>query len=216
MGKQRSLVLKNREICRTLGKISRRSHVARFVPRGSAIFLVLFIAWLSSPSVDRSCHASIRPYLDLGVATDSAGPDQSAAQSDRQEEHGISRKAEEVVRLFGFPITNSMIVTWAAVALALIVWARMATRKYEIGADGRAKFMGMGGRRLAEFSGGNYWPSVGGSNLLVFCDHSHFHRCYKLGEPYFPAWAQSVGAIGRLTGSRLTNHCFAAVMPTLI
>jgi len=127
MGKQRSLVLKNREICRTLGKISRRSHVARFVPRGSAIFLVLFIAWLSSPSVDRSCHASIRPYLDLGVATDSAGPDQSAAQSDRQEEHGISRKAEEVVRLFGFPITNSMIVTWA-VALALIVWARMATR----------------------------------------------------------------------------------------
>jgi len=150
------------------------------------------------------------------VATDSAGPDQSAAQSDRQEEHGISRKAEEVVRLFGFPITNSMIVTWAAVALALIVWARMATRKYEIGADGRAKFMGMGGRRLAEFSGGNYWPSVGGSNLLVFCDHFHFHRCYKLGEPYFPAWAQSVGAIGRLTGSRLTNHCFAAVMPTLI
>ena len=85
------------------------------------------------------------------MATDSAGPDQSAAQSDRQEEHGISRKAEEVVRLFGFPITNSMIVTWA-VALALIVWARMATRKYEIGADGRAKFMGMGSRRLAEFS----------------------------------------------------------------
>ena len=86
------------------------------------------------------------------MATDSAGPDQSAAQSDRQEEHGISRKPEGVIRLFGFPITNSMIVTWAAVALALIVWARMATRKYEIGADGRAKFMGMVGRRLAEFS----------------------------------------------------------------
>ena len=42
--------------------------------------------------------------------------------------HGLSQKALEVARPFGFPITNSMIVTWI-VAAGLIVFARRATRK---------------------------------------------------------------------------------------
>jgi F-type H+-transporting ATPase subunit a len=42
-------------------------------------------------------------------------------------EHGLSQKALEVARPFGFPITNSMVVTWI-VALGLIVFARIATR----------------------------------------------------------------------------------------
>ena len=88
------------------------------------MFPVLFIAGLLSPGVS---HASVRTDLALAVATYPASPDNSTAQSDKQEEHGISRKPEEVVRISGFPITNSMIVTWA-VSLVLIVWARMATR----------------------------------------------------------------------------------------
>ena len=42
--------------------------------------------------------------------------------------HGLSQKAVELGRPFGFPITNSMVVTWI-VALALIVFAQVATRK---------------------------------------------------------------------------------------
>jgi F-type H+-transporting ATPase subunit a len=42
-------------------------------------------------------------------------------------EHALSAKPLEIVRLFGFPITNSMIVTWLA-ALCLIVFAQRATR----------------------------------------------------------------------------------------
>jgi F-type H+-transporting ATPase subunit a len=41
--------------------------------------------------------------------------------------HGLSQKAVEIGRPFGFPITNSMVVTWA-VALGLILFARVATR----------------------------------------------------------------------------------------
>jgi F-type H+-transporting ATPase subunit a len=41
-------------------------------------------------------------------------------------EHGLSQAAVEIVRPFGFPITNSMVVTWV-VALGLIVFARIAT-----------------------------------------------------------------------------------------
>lgn len=42
-------------------------------------------------------------------------------------EHGLSQKAVEIARPFGFPITNSMLVTWI-VAVGLIVFAQLATR----------------------------------------------------------------------------------------
>ena len=38
-----------------------------------------------------------------------AGVTLAAAQG---EEHGLSQKAVEIARPFGFPITNSMVVTW--------------------------------------------------------------------------------------------------------
>jgi F-type H+-transporting ATPase subunit a len=44
------------------------------------------------------------------------------------EEHGLPQMAVEIARPFGFPITNSMVVTWI-VAAGLIVFARLATRK---------------------------------------------------------------------------------------
>src|SRR5438477_3999610 len=42
-------------------------------------------------------------------------------------EHGLSQKAVEIARPLGFPITNSMVVTWI-VAVGLIVFAQSATR----------------------------------------------------------------------------------------
>src|SRR5207247_10511106 len=42
-------------------------------------------------------------------------------------EHGLSQKAVEIARPLGFPITNSMVVTWI-VAVGLIVFAQSAKR----------------------------------------------------------------------------------------
>ena len=42
--------------------------------------------------------------------------------------HGLSQKAVEIGRPFGFPVTNSMVVTWI-VALGLLLVARIATRR---------------------------------------------------------------------------------------
>ena len=50
-------------------------------------------------------------------------------------EHGLSQKAVEIARPFGFPITNSMVVTWA-VAVGLILFAQMATRTMKRVPDG--------------------------------------------------------------------------------
>jgi F-type H+-transporting ATPase subunit a len=41
-------------------------------------------------------------------------------------DHALSQKAVEIAQPFGFPITNSMVVTWI-VALGLLVFARRAT-----------------------------------------------------------------------------------------
>jgi F-type H+-transporting ATPase subunit a len=46
------------------------------------------------------------------------------------QEHGLSQKAVEIARPLGFPITNSMVVTWI-VAVGLILFARAATRSMD-------------------------------------------------------------------------------------
>jgi F-type H+-transporting ATPase subunit a len=55
------------------------------------------------------------------------------------EEHGLSQKALEIARPFGFPVTNSMIVTWI-VALGLIVFAQVATREMKQVPEGAQNF----------------------------------------------------------------------------
>jgi len=56
------------------------------------------------------------------------------------EEHGLSQKAVEIARPFGFPITNSMVVTWF-VAVLLVVFAQMATRTMQQVPHGAQNFL---------------------------------------------------------------------------
>jgi F-type H+-transporting ATPase subunit a len=56
-----------------------------------------------------------------------------------QEEHGPSQKAVEIARPFGFPITNSMAVSWI-VALGLIIFAQLATRHMKPVPEGAQNF----------------------------------------------------------------------------
>src|SRR5580704_13784138 len=50
-------------------------------------------------------------------------------------EHGLTQHAVEIARPLGFPITNSMLVTWI-VAIGLIVFTRIATRNMKRVPDG--------------------------------------------------------------------------------
>jgi F-type H+-transporting ATPase subunit a len=52
----------------------------------------------------------------------------------------LPRSAVEIARPLGFPITNSMIVSWV-VALGLIVFAQLATRKMKLVPDGAQNFL---------------------------------------------------------------------------
>ncbi len=68
----------------------------------------------------------------LGALAFAAGPG--------NEEHGLTQHAVEIGRPFGFPITNSMVVTWI-VAAGLIVFARVATRHMKQVPDGAQNFL---------------------------------------------------------------------------
>src|SRR4030095_15150893 len=57
-----------------------------------------------------------------------------------EEEQGLSQKAVEIVRVFGFPITNSMVASWI-VALGLIIFVQIATRKMKQVPDGAQNFL---------------------------------------------------------------------------
>jgi F-type H+-transporting ATPase subunit a len=54
--------------------------------------------------------------------------------------HGLSQSAVEIARPFGFPITNSMLVSWIVAAL-LVVFARLATRRMDHVPDGAQNFL---------------------------------------------------------------------------
>ncbi len=62
------------------------------------------------------------------------------AATPEAEEHGLPQQAVEIARPFGFPITNSMIVTWV-VAIGLIIFARRATRNMKSVPDGAQNFL---------------------------------------------------------------------------
>jgi F-type H+-transporting ATPase subunit a len=55
-------------------------------------------------------------------------------------EHGLSAKAVEIGTVFGFPVTNSMVVSWV-VALCLIIFVRIATRRMDHVPSGAQNFL---------------------------------------------------------------------------
>jgi F-type H+-transporting ATPase subunit a len=84
-------------------------------------------------SIDLTSHMSIRGNRGQGglrLVTPDPG----------SEQQGLSQKAEEVTRILGFPITNSMVVSWL-VALVLIVFAQFATRNMKQVPDGAQNFL---------------------------------------------------------------------------
>jgi F-type H+-transporting ATPase subunit a len=55
-------------------------------------------------------------------------------------EHGLPQKAVEIGRVLGFPITNSMVVTWI-VAIGLIAFAQLSTRRLREVPGGAQNFL---------------------------------------------------------------------------
>ena len=82
----------------------------------------------------------IKPIPILASAVEQAAPSEQPAPSSAPEEHQLSQKAIEIGHVLGFPITNSMLVTWI-VALGLIGFAQIATRRIRMVPSGGQNFL---------------------------------------------------------------------------
>lgn len=89
------------------------------------VLTLLAVVTLASTTLAlaRNRAAASGPAISASTAQDSS----PAESKPEPAEHGLSAKAVEIARPFGFPITNSMLVSWF-VALGLIVFAQAATR----------------------------------------------------------------------------------------
>ena len=92
--------------------------------RRRAVFSLLKILAFISLFATLVGSAETRRLISATLPTQSAHAEPSPTEP---ETHGLPPSAVEVGRLRGFPITNSMVVTWI-VALGLIMFAHFATR----------------------------------------------------------------------------------------
>jgi len=94
-----------------------------------ALFAVLFLSlnadltFAQNEGARTGSAASANTTATYGNAEQGSLP----AAVAETEEHRLPQKAVEIARPFGFPITNSMVVSWI-VAVGLIIFARVATR----------------------------------------------------------------------------------------
>jgi hypothetical protein len=75
-----------------------------------------------------------------GASSDNSDQDGSPATILEEEEHGLPQTADDRTRVFGLPISNSMIVSWI-VAQGLITIARFAMRNMKHVPDRAQNFL---------------------------------------------------------------------------
>jgi F-type H+-transporting ATPase subunit a len=173
-----------------------RSRVAAFLS-----FAIL--ASVAFALTGAAAASSSAPAVGL-VQHDTQGT--AAAANDKPEEHTLSQKAVEIARPFGFPITNSMVVTWV-VALGLIVFARSATRSMNQ--------VPSGGQNLLE------WLIEGLYGLLESVIGAHLvKRTFWFFASIFifilaTNWFGLIPGVGTIGWGHQTSHGFVVTEPLL-
>ena len=105
--------------------------------RTALLFLAVVAVLCAGPLLARAAETRLpaKPSSGGAVTSNDVENGSRTAASPKIKEHGLPQKAVEIARVFGFPITNSMVVTWI-VALGLIVFAQVATRDMKQVPDG--------------------------------------------------------------------------------
>jgi F-type H+-transporting ATPase subunit a len=112
------------------------------MPVGFAVKLNLFaqlaLALLLCSWAGHAFAATPRIHVFAATWT-SAGEGKTASPASEERQEAPSQRALEIARPFGFPITNSIVVSWI-VAIGLIVFAQLATRNMKAVPDGAQNF----------------------------------------------------------------------------
>ena len=161
----------------------------------------LFIGLTASPTITADGGSD---------AVSSASANQTEASKPaaipEQEEHGLSQKAVEIGHLFGFPITNSMIVSWI-VALGLIIFAQAATRKMKQVPEGAQNFLEWLVESLYSFLEGIIGPHLVKRTFWFFATIFIFILSAN--------WMGLIPGVGTIGWGHETSHGFKIDQPLL-
>ncbi len=102
--------------------------------------IVLLIVVLAGASASASFVVKANPQATPEMSATVPGSAGGLVVNSEPEKHGLSQKAVEIASVFGFPVTNSMFVSWI-VALGLIVFAQVATRNMKQVPGGAQNFL---------------------------------------------------------------------------
>jgi F-type H+-transporting ATPase subunit a len=108
--------------------------------------LLLFVALFMSQGADLTLAQSEVAQTGSATSANEAAGNGNAEQGSlppataEAQEHGLPQKAVEIARPFGFPINNSMVVSWI-VAVGVIIFARIATRDMKHVPSGAQNFL---------------------------------------------------------------------------
>jgi F-type H+-transporting ATPase subunit a len=127
-----------------------------------------------------------------------------AHQATQAEEHGLPAKAVELARPFNFPITNSMVVSWI-VALGLIVFAQVATRKMEAVPSGAQNFLEWLVEGLYKFMVGIIGPHLAERTFWFFATIFIFILSAN--------WVGLIPGVGAVGWGHETAHGFKIAQP---
>jgi F-type H+-transporting ATPase subunit a len=163
----------------------------------SAVFMILTAVGSATSQQSGPDHYS-------GTSAQEASPAKTATESSRPEEHGLPAKAVEIARPFGFPITNSMVVSWI-VALGLIVFAQIATRNMKKVPEGAQNFLEWLVEGLYKFLAGIVGPHLAERTFWFFATIFIFILSAN--------WFGLIPGVGTIGWGHNTSHGFTIAQP---
>jgi len=162
------------------------------------VLIMMSATWATA--MGRQAH---EPSKTLAATVNHSAPVMNATNAEH-EENGLPQKAVEIGRVFGFPITNSMLVSWIA-ALALIIFVQLATRKMEQVPSGIQNFLEWLVESLYGFLEGLLGPHLVKQTFWFFATVFIFILCAN--------WIGLVPGTGALGWGHVTPHGFKIDQP---
>jgi F-type H+-transporting ATPase subunit a len=172
------------------------------VPRLPRLLLLILLVCLSAPAT----YEAVAQPQTVPAPPAVAAEQTAHSPTSEPEHHGLSPKATEIGRVFGFPVTNSMVVSWV-VALGLIIFARVATRRMDQVPGGAQNFLEWLIERLYGFLEGLLGKHLVDRTFWFFATVFIFILSAN--------WLGLIPGVGTVGWGRATAHGFKIDQPLL-
>ncbi len=164
------------------------------------LFLVLLLMAVSPVIAVGAAGGEVPEVVHAGAV------DAHVAEGGHGEHHALPPDAQEIAKVAGLPITNSMVITWT-VSLGLIVLAQLGTRRMQMVPSGLQNFWEWLVESLYEFLEG-----IIGGELVK---HTFWFFATIFIFILFTNWAGLVPGVGTLGWGQHGPHGFSLETPWL-